>query len=97
MKRLTIVTRESQLAMWQAKHVQALLRNELTGVDVEILGVTTQGDRILDKALWAIGGKSQFIKELEVALADRRADLAVHSLKDVPVEMPAGFEMCTFM
>lgn len=95
--RIIIASRESRLAMWQARHVQALLQQAWQGASVDILGMTTEGDRVLDRALWAIGGKGQFIKELEVALDQGRADLAVHSLKDVPVEMPEGFALCTFM
>lgn len=77
--------------MWQAKHVQALLQAKNPDRDVQILGMTTRGDQILDRPLAAIGGKGLFIKELEVAMAEGRADLAVHSMKDVPMEMPEGF------
>lgn len=88
---LVIASRESRLAMWQAKHVQALLQAKNPDRDVQILGMTTRGDQILDRPLAAIGGKGLFIKELEVAMAEGRADLAVHSMKDVPMEMPEGF------
>lgn len=88
---LVIASRESRLAMWQAQHVQRLLRLQNPNRDVQILGMTTRGDQILDRPLAAIGGKGLFIKELEVAMAEGRADLAVHSMKDVPMEMPAGF------
>ena len=79
----TIATRESRLAMWQAEHVQSLLTG--MGHEVKLLGMTTQGDQILDRALSQVGGKGLFVKELEVALEESRADLAVHSLKDVPM------------
>jgi hydroxymethylbilane synthase len=88
---LRIATRKSRLALWQAEHVASLLRNAHAGLEVELLPMSTQGDRILDRSLAAIGGKGLFIKELEVALAERRADIAVHSMKDVPAEMPQGF------
>ena len=88
---LIIASRESRLAMWQAEHVQRLLQVQNPTRDVQILGMTTRGDQILDRPLAAIGGKGLFIKELEVAMAEGRADLAVHSMKDVPMEMPEGF------
>ena len=81
--------------MWQAQHVKALL--EGLGHQVSILGMTTLGDQILDRALSKVGGKGLFVKELEVALEDGRADLAVHSLKDVPMELPAGFSLACIM
>lgn len=84
-----IATRESRLALWQAQHVQQLL--EARGAVVTLLGMTTRGDQILDRSLSKVGGKGLFVKELEKALADGRADLAVHSLKDVPMELPPGF------
>lgn len=90
-RRLVIATRESALAMWQARHIQARLQALYPRASVELLGLTTQGDRIVDRPLSAIGGKGLFIKELEVAIADGRADLAVHSLKDVPMEVAEGF------
>jgi len=92
---LTIATRESRLALWQAEHVQALLQAQ--GHRVQLLGMTTQGDQILDRALSKVGGKGLFVKELEVALEQGRADLAVHSLKDVPMELPPGFELACVM
>jgi len=95
MSNLTIATRESRLALWQAKHVQALLRQH--GHQVSLLGMTTLGDQILDRALSQVGGKGLFVKELEVALEDGRADLAVHSLKDVPMELPDGFSLACVM
>ena len=85
-----IATRESRLALWQAEHVKALLQTRL-GWRVTLLGMTTQGDQILDRSLSKVGGKGLFVKELEVALAEGRADLAVHSLKDVPMDLPEGF------
>ena len=89
--RLVIATRESRLAMWQALHIQARLQVLYPQCRVEILGMTTRGDQILDRPLSQIGGKGLFIKELEVAMQEGQADLAVHSLKDVPMEMPEGF------
>lgn len=91
--KLTIASRESRLAMWQAEFIQAELKKLYPDCDVQILGMTTQGDQILDKTLSKIGGKGLFIKELEQALLDGRADLAVHSLKDVPMQMPEGFAL----
>ncbi|HEX4882624.1 MAG TPA: hydroxymethylbilane synthase [Casimicrobiaceae bacterium] len=90
-RRLTIATRESALAMWQARHVQSRLEALYPRATVDLLGMTTQGDQVLDRPLAAIGGKGLFVKELEVAMADGRADLAVHSLKDVPMDLPEGF------
>lgn len=95
MSSFTIATRESRLALWQAQHVQALL--EQHGHQVSLLGMTTLGDQILDRALSKVGGKGLFVKELEVALEDGRADLAVHSLKDVPMELPTGFSLACVM
>jgi hydroxymethylbilane synthase len=87
---LRIATRKSQLALWQAGHVSALLRAAHPGLEVELVPLLTQGDRIQDRSLAAIGGKGLFIKELEVAIEDLRADIAVHSMKDVPAELPNG-------
>lgn len=92
-RRLVIATRESALALWQAEHVRARLAALYPHTHVELLGVTTQGDRVIDRPLAAIGGKGLFIKELEVAMAEGRADLAVHSLKDLPMEMADGFTL----
>ena len=89
--RIVIASRESRLAMWQARHVQGRLQVLYPDAVVDILGMTTRGDQILDRPLSQIGGKGLFIKELEVAMQEGRADLAVHSLKDVPMEMPEGF------
>jgi len=91
----TIATRESRLALWQANHVKALLEQQ--GHQVTLLGMTTQGDQILDRSLSKVGGKGLFVKELETALEDGKADLAVHSLKDVPMELPPGFELACVM
>jgi hydroxymethylbilane synthase len=88
--RLRIATRKSQLALWQAEHVSALLRAAHPGLEIELVPLLTQGDRIQDRTLAAIGGKGLFIKELEVALEDLRADIAVHSMKDVPADLPEG-------
>ena len=92
-KQLVIASRESALAMWQAKHIQAELQTLYPDCDVSILGMTTRGDQILDKTLSKIGGKGLFIKELELALEEGRADLAVHSIKDVPMNLPEGFAL----
>jgi hydroxymethylbilane synthase len=89
---LVIATRESRLALWQAEHVRELLQQRF-GLRVELLGMTTRGDQILDRALSKVGGKGLFVKELENALEDGRAHLAVHSLKDMPMELPAGFAL----
>jgi hydroxymethylbilane synthase len=88
--RLRIATRKSQLALWQAEHVSALLRAAHPGLEIELVPLLTQGDRIQDRTLAAIGGKGLFIKELEVALEELRADIAVHSMKDVPADIPHG-------
>lgn len=90
-KKLIIASRESVLAMWQAKHIQARLQALYPQCQVEILGMTTTGDQILDSPLARIGGKGLFVKELEVALENGSADLAVHSMKDVPMNLPEGF------
>ena len=92
-ERLVIASRESALAMWQAKHIQSRLQALYPTCDVQILGMTTTGDQILDIPLAKVGGKGLFVKELEAALEDGRADLAVHSMKDVPMNLPKGFTM----
>ncbi|WBY00862.1 hydroxymethylbilane synthase [Ramlibacter tataouinensis] len=89
MTRFVIATRESRLALWQAEHVKALLAQQ--GHEASLLGMTTRGDQILDRSLSKVGGKGLFVKELEVALEQGQADLAVHSLKDVPMDLPDGF------
>ena len=91
-----IASRESRLALWQAEHVAALLTSA-SGQPVSILGMTTRGDQILDRTLSKVGGKGLFVKELETALEEGRAHLAVNSLKDVPMELPEGFELATVM
>ena len=92
---IVIATRESRLALWQAEHVQSLLARR--GRTVTLLGMTTRGDQILDRSLSKVGGKGLFVKELEVAIEEGRADLAVHSLKDVPMDLPAGFTLACVM
>ena len=92
---LRIATRESRLAMRQTEMVAAAIRAR-SGFEIAIVGMTTRGDRILDRPLAQVGGKGLFVKELEVALAEERADIAVHSLKDVPMELAAGFTLVTF-
>jgi hydroxymethylbilane synthase len=85
-----IATRKSALALWQANHVQALLQKEHPDIEIELLKIVTEGDRITDRPLAKIGGKGLFLKELERALLNGEADLAVHSMKDVPADMTAG-------
>jgi hydroxymethylbilane synthase len=95
--KLVIASRESRLAMWQAEHVRARLSALYPQCSIEILGMTTQGDQILDRTLSKVGGKGLFVKELEVAMAERHADFAVHSLKDVPMELPEGFALAAVL
>jgi hydroxymethylbilane synthase len=92
MNTIVIATRESRLALWQAEHVQSLLASRL-GLGASLLGMTTRGDQIVDRTLSKVGGKGLFVKELETALESGAAHLAVHSLKDVPMELPDGFEL----
>jgi len=94
---IRIATRKSPLAMWQAEHVAAELKRIHPGLQVELLGMTTQGDKILDTPLAKIGGKGLFIKELEQGLLSGEADIAVHSMKDVPVELPDGLHLAVIM
>ena len=94
--RTIIATRESRLALWQAEHVRDLLRQRF-GHEVDLLGMTTRGDQILDRALSKVGGKGLFVKELETALEEGRAHLAVHSLKDVPMDLPPGFVLAAVL
>jgi hydroxymethylbilane synthase len=89
--RLVIATRQSRLALWQAEHIAERLRELHRGLAVELLPMTTRGDELLDRRLDEVGGKGLFVKELELAIAAGRADLAVHSMKDVPAELPGGF------
>ena len=93
---VVIATRESRLALWQAEHVRDLLV-ERFGLPVSLLAMTTRGDRILDRSLSKVGGKGLFVKELETALEDGRAQLAVHSLKDVPMDLPDGFALAAVL
>ena len=90
---LVIASRESLLAMWQARHIQTKIRALYPELAVSILGMTTTGDQILDMPLAKIGGKGLFVKELEVAMQAGRADIAVHSMKDVPMNLPEGFTL----
>jgi hydroxymethylbilane synthase len=94
--RLRIATRESRLAMRQTEMVADALRARMPALAIEIVGMTTKGDRVLDRPLAQVGGKGLFVKELEVALDEDRADIAVHSLKDVPMELPEQFTLATF-
>jgi hydroxymethylbilane synthase len=91
--RIVIATRESRLALWQAEHVRSLLQKLYPSCSVELLGMTTRGDQILDRPLAKVGGKGLFVKELETALLDRSADIAVHSMKDVPMVLEPEFAL----
>lgn len=93
MSKLVIATRESPLALWQAHFVAGELRKLYPDLEVELLGMTSRGDQILETPLYKVGGKGLFVKELETALLDGRADIAVHSMKDVPMELPSGLEL----
>jgi len=93
MSKLVIATRESPLALWQAHFVAGELRRLHPSLEVELLGMTSRGDQILDTPLYKVGGKGLFVKELETALLDGRADIAVHSMKDVPMELPDGLTL----
>ncbi len=95
--RVVIATRKSPLALWQAEHVRGLLSSRYPGMQIELLGMTTLGDRILDRPLSQEGGKGLFVKELELALLDGRAHLAVHSLKDVPMHLDAEFALAAVL
>lgn len=92
--KITIATRESRLALWQAEHVRDRLLGLYPHAEVRLLGMTTTGDQILDRTLAAVGGKGLFVKELELAMLERRAEMAVHSMKDVPMELPPEFTLC---
>jgi len=94
---LTITTRKSRLALWQTEHVAGLLRRAHPDINIELLPLSTRGDEVLDRSLAEIGGKGLFLKELETALVDGRADLAVHSLKDVPACMPGGLALVAYL
>jgi hydroxymethylbilane synthase len=95
--RLTIATRRSRLALWQAEHVKARLEAQHPGLAVALLALSTRGDELLQERLDKVGGKGLFVKELEQALADGRADLAVHSMKDVPAALPEGFVLAAIL
>lgn len=94
---LRIATRQSRLALWQAQHVAERLGEAHPGLAVELVPMTTQGDRILDRSLAQVGGKGLFIKELEIAITEGRADIAVHSMKDVPSDMPPGMTLAAML
>ncbi len=94
---LRIATRRSQLALWQARHVADLLKQAHPGLEIELVAMTTQGDRVLDRPLAEAGGKGLFVKELERAIADGHADIAVHSMKDVPSELPPGMTIAAVL
>jgi len=93
MKKLTIATRRSRLALWQAEHVKQRLQARHAGLEVALLPLSTRGDELLDSRLDDVGGKGLFVKELENAMADGRADIAVHSMKDMPADLPPGFAL----
>lgn len=94
---IRIATRKSPLAMWQAEHTAALLKRFHPGLEVEIIGMTTKGDQLLDSPLSKVGGKGLFVKELEQGMLEGTADIAVHSMKDVPVEFPEGLHLAVIM
>jgi hydroxymethylbilane synthase len=94
---IRIATRKSPLAMWQAEHVSALLTELHPGLEIRIVGMTTKGDKILDAPLAKVGGKGLFVKELEQGMLDGEADIAVHSMKDVPVDFPEGLHLAVIM
>lgn len=94
---LRIATRESPLALWQAEHVKSLLENAHPGLAVSLVPMTTRGDQLLSSPLAAVGGKGLFVKELEQAMLEKRADIAVHSMKDVPVQQPDGLMLAAFL
>ena len=96
-QRIRIATRKSPLALWQAEHVQRLLQQAHPGLKVELVRMSTQGDRIIDTPLAKIGGKGLFVKELEQGMLEGDADIAVHSMKDVPIELPAGLHLPVVM
>ncbi len=97
MPRIVIATRKSRLALWQAEHVRAALQARHAGLAVELLPLSTRGDELLQSRLDEAGGKGLFVKELETAMAEGRADLAVHSMKDVPAELPPGFVLAAIL
>src|SRR5262245_16574866 len=95
--RIVIASRASALALWQSRHVESRLREIYPASDVSILGMSTRGDRILDRSLAKIGGKGLFVKELENALAAGDAQIAVHSMKDVPMDLPPAFTIAAIL
>ncbi len=95
--KIRIATRRSALALWQTEHVADLLRAHHSGLEVELLPLSTRGDEVLDRSLAAIGGKGLFLKELEIAMQEGEADCAVHSLKDVPMELEPGFTLAAIL
>src|SRR5918993_481390 len=97
MKKLVIATRRSRLALWQAQHIAERLQSAHAGLRVELLPMSTRGDELIDRRLDEAGGKGLFVKELENALADGRAQLAVHSMKDLPAELPPGFVIAAIL
>lgn len=97
MRKLVIATRRSRLALWQAEHVRGRLQAAHAGLEVDLLPLSTRGDELLDVRLEQAGGKGLFIKELEQAMAEGRADLAVHSMKDMPADLPAGFALAAIL
>ncbi len=97
MTTLRIATRESRLALWQAEHVAERLRNAHPGLEVALVPMTTTGDQVLDRTLAQVGGKGLFVKELEAALLENRADIAVHSMKDVPSVLPDPLRLCSML
>ena len=97
MNKLVIATRRSRLALWQAQHVKALLEKRHPGLAVDLLPMSTRGDELLDQRLDKVGGKGLFVKELENALADGRAQIAVHSMKDLPAQLPPGFVIAAIL
>jgi hydroxymethylbilane synthase len=97
MSELVIATRRSRLALWQAEHVKALLEKRHPGLEVSLLPMSTRGDELLDQRLDKVGGKGLFVKELENALADGRAQIAVHSMKDLPAQLPPGFVIAAIL
>src|SRR6056297_741053 len=94
---LRIATRKSPLALWQAEYVKSRLLHLYPDLEVELVGLKTRGDKFLDAPLAKIGGKALFVKELEVAMLEDRADLAVHSMKDVPMQFPDGLELIAIL
>ena len=97
MKTLRIATRSSALALWQAEHVAGRLAEANSGLQVQLLPMTTRGDEIIDRPLAEIGGKGLFLKELEVAISRGQADIAVHSMKDVPMRLEAEFDIAAVL